>query len=120
MASGFIHTLLFLQDTLPSLTRNALSRELDSYSEVCEALKIAELLLGFLSMTGGDPMMSLVNYLQDILKMADHIDRHILQVNACAASLFVVYFKVKAKGELCQQNLLQCSCGHPIIVLRQT
>ncbi|XP_029285155.1 E3 ubiquitin-protein ligase rnf213-alpha-like [Cottoperca gobio] len=67
------------QDTLSSLTRNALSRELDSYSEVCEALKIAELLLGFLSMTGGDPKMSLATYLQDILKMADHIDRPILQ-----------------------------------------
>ncbi|XP_037626449.1 E3 ubiquitin-protein ligase rnf213-alpha-like isoform X1 [Sebastes umbrosus] len=67
------------QDTLPSLAWNAFSRKLDSYSEVCEALKITELLLGFLSMTGGDPMMSLVTYLQDILKMADHIDRHILQ-----------------------------------------
>uniref|UniRef100_A0A3Q3H266 Ring finger protein 213 n=1 Tax=Labrus bergylta TaxID=56723 RepID=A0A3Q3H266_9LABR len=58
------------QDTLSSLTRNALSRELESYSEVCEALKIVELLLGFLSMTGGDPMMPLVAYLQDVLKMA--------------------------------------------------
>ncbi|XP_034002602.1 E3 ubiquitin-protein ligase rnf213-alpha-like isoform X2 [Trematomus bernacchii] len=67
------------QATLSSLTRNALSRELDSYSEVCEALKIAELLLGFLSMTGGDPMMSLVTYLQDILKMVQRIDKHILQ-----------------------------------------
>nr|XP_033937217.1 E3 ubiquitin-protein ligase rnf213-alpha [Pseudochaenichthys georgianus] len=66
------------QATLSSLTRNALSRELDSYSEVCEALKIAELLLGFLS-TGGDPMMSLVTYLQDILKMVQRIDKHILQ-----------------------------------------
>ncbi|KAK5907061.1 hypothetical protein CesoFtcFv8_004947 [Champsocephalus esox] len=66
------------QATLSSLTRNALSRELDSYSEVCEALKIAELLLGFLS-TGGDPMMSLVTYLQDILKMVHRIDKHILQ-----------------------------------------
>ncbi|XP_073332592.1 E3 ubiquitin-protein ligase rnf213-alpha-like [Pagrus major] len=68
------------QVALSSLTRNALSRGLDSYSEVCEALEILDLLMGFLSMTGGDPMMSLVNYLQDILKMADHINHHILQV----------------------------------------
>uniref|UniRef100_A0A671V7R4 Uncharacterized protein n=2 Tax=Sparus aurata TaxID=8175 RepID=A0A671V7R4_SPAAU len=68
------------QVALSSLTRNALSRGLDSYSEVCEALKILELLMGFLSMTGGDPMMSLVTYLQDILKMADQINHHILQV----------------------------------------
>ncbi|KAM3618897.1 uncharacterized protein V6R79_000067 [Siganus canaliculatus] len=67
------------QVPLSSLTRNALSRELDSYSEVCEALKIVELLLGFLLKTGGDPKMSLVSYLQDILKMADNIDQHILK-----------------------------------------
>ncbi|XP_035509925.1 E3 ubiquitin-protein ligase rnf213-alpha-like [Morone saxatilis] len=67
------------QDALSSLIRNALSRVLDSYSEVCEALKIVELILGFLSVTGGDPMMSLVTYLQDNLKMVDHIDHHISQ-----------------------------------------
>uniref|UniRef100_UPI0037E99DD8 E3 ubiquitin-protein ligase rnf213-alpha-like n=1 Tax=Semicossyphus pulcher TaxID=241346 RepID=UPI0037E99DD8 len=67
------------QDPLSSLTRNRVSRELDSYSEVCEALKIVELVLGFLSMTGGDPTMPLVTYLKDILKMAGNIDRHILQ-----------------------------------------
>ncbi|XP_034559632.1 E3 ubiquitin-protein ligase rnf213-alpha-like isoform X2 [Notolabrus celidotus] len=67
------------QDTLPLLIRNTVSRKLDSYSEVCEAFKIVELLLGFLSMTGGDPTMPLVTYLRDVLKMADHIDQHILQ-----------------------------------------
>ncbi|XP_074524614.1 E3 ubiquitin-protein ligase rnf213-alpha-like [Halichoeres trimaculatus] len=67
------------QDDLSSLTRNAVSRNLESYSEVCEALKIVELVLGFLSMTGGNPGMQLVTYLQDILKMSDNIDRHILQ-----------------------------------------
>ncbi|KAI3368624.1 hypothetical protein L3Q82_025623, partial [Scortum barcoo] len=67
------------QSALSSLTRNALSRDLDSYSEVCEALKIMELVLGFLSMTGGDPAMSLDIYLQDILKMANHIDHNILK-----------------------------------------
>ncbi|KAL7397817.1 hypothetical protein ABVT39_028331 [Epinephelus coioides] len=67
------------QAALSSLTRNALSRELHSYSEVCEALKIAELILGFISMTGGDPTMPLVTYLHDTLKMADHIDGQVLQ-----------------------------------------
>ncbi|XP_018560281.2 LOW QUALITY PROTEIN: E3 ubiquitin-protein ligase rnf213-alpha-like [Lates calcarifer] len=67
------------QKPLSSLTRNAVSRELNSFSEVCEAFKIVELLLGFLSVTGGDPMMKLVTYLQDVLKMADRIDHHILQ-----------------------------------------
>ncbi|XP_047442557.1 E3 ubiquitin-protein ligase rnf213-alpha isoform X2 [Mugil cephalus] len=67
------------QAVLTSLTRNAVSRELDSYSQVCEALKILELLLGFLSMTGGDPLMPLVSYLEDVLKMAQNIDPQILQ-----------------------------------------
>ena len=69
------------QIALPSLTRNALSRELDSYSEVCEVLKIVELLLSFLSMTGGDPKMQLVTYLKDTLKMGQNIAGHILQVS---------------------------------------
>lgn len=67
-----------------------MSRELESYSEVCEAFKIMELLLGFLSVTGGDPMMKLVTYLKDVLKMADHIDDNILQVHVYAASFSVV------------------------------
>uniref|UniRef100_I3K4G6 Ring finger protein 213 n=1 Tax=Oreochromis niloticus TaxID=8128 RepID=I3K4G6_ORENI len=53
--------------------------QLDSYSEVCEALKIVELLLGYLSMTGGDPTMKLVTYLQEILKMDQNINQHILK-----------------------------------------
>ncbi|XP_043986389.1 E3 ubiquitin-protein ligase rnf213-alpha-like [Gambusia affinis] len=59
------------------MTRNRISRELDSLSEVCEALKIVELLLGFLPMTGGDPRMPLVTYLHDILKMDQNIDEYI-------------------------------------------
>lgn len=90
MDSGFIDTLLLLQEALSSLIRTAVSRELDSYSEVCEALKIVELLLGFLTMTGGDPRNPLVTYLRDMLKMADHIDGHILQVTAYAASCCLV------------------------------
>uniref|UniRef100_A0A3P9P4V5 Uncharacterized protein n=1 Tax=Poecilia reticulata TaxID=8081 RepID=A0A3P9P4V5_POERE len=57
-----------------------ISRELDSLSDVCEALKIVDLLLGFLSMTGGDPSMPLVTYLHDKLKMDQNIDEHILKV----------------------------------------
>ncbi|XP_041861895.1 E3 ubiquitin-protein ligase rnf213-alpha-like [Melanotaenia boesemani] len=67
------------QTVLSSLTRNAVSRQLDSYSDVCEGLNIVELLLGFLSMTGGDPSMPLVAYLRDTLKMGQNIDGHILQ-----------------------------------------
>ncbi|KAG7230635.1 hypothetical protein INR49_025352 [Caranx melampygus] len=67
------------QMPLSSLIRNAVSRELESYSEVCEAFKIMELLLGFLTVTGGEPTMTLLTYLKDVLKMADHINQHILK-----------------------------------------
>lgn len=69
------------QDLLPTLTRNSVSRELGSLNEVCEALKIVELLLGFLSMTGGDARMPLVTYLQEKLKMDQNIDGHISKVS---------------------------------------
>lgn len=73
-------SLLFSQERLPSLTLTALSRDLQSYSEVCEALKAVELALGFLSMTGGDSQMPLVCYLEDMLKMGEQTDPHILKV----------------------------------------
>lgn len=78
--------MFLYQSVLTSLAQNAVSKQLDSYSEVCEALKIVELLLGFLSMTGGDPTMKLVTYLQEILKMDQNIDNHILKVNTCTLS----------------------------------
>lgn len=80
-------TALFLYQTaLSRLIWNSVSRQLDSYSEVCEALKIVELLLGYLSMTGGDPKMKLVIYLQEILKMDQNINQHILKVITCTLS----------------------------------
>lgn len=80
-------TALFLYQTaLSRLIWNSVSRQLDSYSEVCEALKIVKLLLGYLSMTGGDPKMKLVTYLQEILKMDQNINQHILKVIACTLS----------------------------------
>ncbi|XP_059197009.1 E3 ubiquitin-protein ligase rnf213-alpha-like [Centropristis striata] len=94
------------QVLLSSLTRNAVSRELDAYSEVCEALRLVELLLGFLSMTGGDPSMSLVTYLQDILKMADHIDHHILQaLGRCSLRHCVSLWQLLSS--LKSENMLQ-------------
>ncbi|XP_055738567.1 E3 ubiquitin-protein ligase rnf213-alpha-like [Salvelinus fontinalis] len=67
------------QEHLPSLTLTALSRDLQSYSEVCEALKAVELALGFLSMTGGDSQMPLVCYLENMLKMGEQMDSNILK-----------------------------------------
>uniref|UniRef100_A0A8C8GD14 RING-type E3 ubiquitin transferase n=1 Tax=Oncorhynchus tshawytscha TaxID=74940 RepID=A0A8C8GD14_ONCTS len=67
------------QERLPSLTLTALSRDLESYSEVCDALKAVELALGFLSMTGGDTHMPLVRYLEDTLRMSEQTEPHFLK-----------------------------------------
>ena len=70
------------QDHLSSQTRCALSRDLASYDVLCDSLKVVELLLDFLSKTGGDANMSLEDYLRDLLKMEDQIDPHVLKVSS--------------------------------------
>uniref|UniRef100_A0A3Q1FBW8 Uncharacterized protein n=1 Tax=Acanthochromis polyacanthus TaxID=80966 RepID=A0A3Q1FBW8_9TELE len=104
------------QVLLSSLTRNAVSRALDSYSEVCEALKIVELLLGFLSMTGGDPTMTLVTYLQDTLKMAQNIDRNILHaLGRCSLTHCVSLWQLLSslKSEAMLRLKREPFSGHP-------
>lgn len=79
------HWLLFLavyllQEPLSSLSQSTLSVELQSYSDVCEALSTVEVALGFLAMTGGEPNMQLGDYLKEELQMADHIALHVFKV----------------------------------------
>lgn len=72
---------IFLQqESLSSLSQSTLSVELQSYSDVCEALSTVEVALGFLAMTGGDPNMQLGDYLKEELQMADHTGLHVLKV----------------------------------------
>lgn len=68
-----------VQEPLQALTLFAISTELDSYSEVCEALSTLEVALGFLAMTGGDPHMQLSFYLEEVLKMGNQTAPHILR-----------------------------------------
>ncbi|XP_036409284.1 E3 ubiquitin-protein ligase rnf213-alpha isoform X2 [Megalops cyprinoides] len=67
------------QESLPALTLAALAGELQSYSDVCEALRVVEVALGFLAMTGGDAQTQLVRYLEDALQMGDQTAPHILK-----------------------------------------
>ncbi|XP_064171480.1 E3 ubiquitin-protein ligase rnf213-alpha-like isoform X4 [Anguilla rostrata] len=67
------------QEALPALTLAALAGELAAYSDVCEALEVVEVALGFLAMTGENPDMQLVCYLRDILQMGDRTAPHILK-----------------------------------------
>uniref|UniRef100_A0A7N4NKI3 Ring finger protein 213 n=1 Tax=Sarcophilus harrisii TaxID=9305 RepID=A0A7N4NKI3_SARHA len=58
-----------LQKSLPNSAIGTISGQLQSYSDACEALSVAEITLGFLSTAGGDPEMHLNVYIQDILQM---------------------------------------------------
>uniref|UniRef100_A0A8C5Z1E6 Uncharacterized protein n=2 Tax=Marmota marmota marmota TaxID=9994 RepID=A0A8C5Z1E6_MARMA len=59
------------QSPLPSSAIGAISGQLQSYSDACEALSVVEVTLGFLGTAGGDPNMHLDAYVQDILRMGD-------------------------------------------------
>ncbi|XP_067087748.1 E3 ubiquitin-protein ligase rnf213-alpha-like [Osmerus mordax] len=67
------------QESLAALALSGLAGELQSYSEVCEALATVEVALGFLAMTGGEASMQLDCYLTDVLQMGDQTDPHILK-----------------------------------------
>ncbi|KAK7939807.1 hypothetical protein WMY93_003133 [Mugilogobius chulae] len=93
------------QVTLQNLTQCAVSTELDSYSEVCDALATVEIVLGFLAMTGGDPCMQLSIYLEEVLKMAKQTPPHILKaLGMCSlkhcAALWQLLGSLKSQGLL--------------------
>ena len=60
---------------------SCLATELQSYSDVCEALTTVEVALGFLGMTGGDPHMQLSCYLEEVLRMQDQTAPNVLKVS---------------------------------------
>ncbi|XP_056587886.1 E3 ubiquitin-protein ligase rnf213-alpha-like [Triplophysa dalaica] len=65
------------QECLQPLTAHDLVKELQSHSDVCEALSTVQLALGFLAMTGGEAHMQLGTYLKDVLQMTDHMGPHV-------------------------------------------
>ncbi|TNN72678.1 E3 ubiquitin-protein ligase rnf213-alpha [Liparis tanakae] len=67
------------QEPLQTLTLSAVAGELHSYSEVCEALSTLEVALGFLAMTGGEPLMQLSSYLEEVLQMGNQMAAHIVK-----------------------------------------
>ncbi|XP_078081837.1 E3 ubiquitin-protein ligase rnf213-beta [Mustelus asterias] len=67
------------QELLPNSIINAISGELQSYSDVCEAFTAVEVTLGFLAMSGGDPNQQLVVYLKEILQMEDQMAPHVME-----------------------------------------
>ncbi|KAM6245288.1 E3 ubiquitin-protein ligase RNF213 [Porphyrio hochstetteri] len=68
------------QSALPSSVVNMISGELQSYSDVCDALSVTEITLGFLAMAGENPEMLLTDYIEKVLQMGDQTNPHVLQV----------------------------------------
>ncbi|KTF94632.1 hypothetical protein cypCar_00035528 [Cyprinus carpio] len=67
------------QEPLHAVTQHNLVKELQSYSDVCEALSTVELALGFLAMTGGEPHVQLATYLEEVLQMTDNMAPQVLK-----------------------------------------
>ncbi|NWV75052.1 RN213 ligase, partial [Dasyornis broadbenti] len=67
------------QSALPSSVMNMISGELQSYSDVCDALSLTEITLGFLAMAGESAEMLLTDYVEQVLQMGDQSNPHVLQ-----------------------------------------
>ncbi|XP_042247797.1 E3 ubiquitin-protein ligase rnf213-alpha [Thunnus maccoyii] len=94
------------QEPLTTLTLFAVAGELHSYSEVCEALSILEVALGFLAMTGGEPHMQLSCYLEEVLQMGNQMAPHILKtLSMCCLKHCVELWQLLAS--LKSENMLR-------------
>ncbi|OXB81060.1 UNVERIFIED_CONTAM: hypothetical protein H355_004990 [Colinus virginianus] len=67
------------QSALPSSVMNMISGELQSYSDVCDALSVTEIALEFLAMAGENTEMLLTDYIKNVLQMGDQTNPHVLQ-----------------------------------------
>ncbi|NWU70212.1 RN213 ligase, partial [Pterocles burchelli] len=67
------------QTPLPSSVMNMVSGELQSYSDVCDALAVTEITLGFLAMAGENAEMLLTDYIENVLQMGDQTNPHVLE-----------------------------------------
>lgn len=71
------------QSALPNTAINAISGQLPSYSDACEALSLIEVTLGFLSTAGEDPSMDLSVYVQDVLRMGEQTEQVLKALHRC-------------------------------------
>lgn len=71
------------QNPLPNSAISAISGQLQSYSDTCEALSIIEVTLGFLSTAGGNPGMDLNVYIQQVLQMCDPTAQVLKALHRC-------------------------------------
>ncbi|XP_071075531.1 E3 ubiquitin-protein ligase RNF213 isoform X3 [Desmodus rotundus] len=71
------------QVPLPNAALSAVSGQLQSHSDACEALSVVEVTLGFLSTAGEDPNMDLIVYIQDKLRISDQTEQVLKALHRC-------------------------------------
>ncbi|XP_018410445.1 PREDICTED: E3 ubiquitin-protein ligase RNF213-like [Nanorana parkeri] len=67
------------QDSLSNSAIDVISKDLNAFSDVCEALNIVDISMGFLATSGGDPELSLTRYVEDVLQMKEQSSTHVLE-----------------------------------------
>ncbi|XP_018410442.1 PREDICTED: LOW QUALITY PROTEIN: E3 ubiquitin-protein ligase RNF213-like [Nanorana parkeri] len=67
------------QDGLSNSAIDVISKDLNAFSDVCEALNIVDISLGFLATSGGNPELSLTEYVEDVLQMKEQSSTHVLE-----------------------------------------
>ncbi|KAM9311530.1 E3 ubiquitin-protein ligase RNF213 [Gastrophryne carolinensis] len=67
------------QGSLSNSAIDVISKDLNAFSDVCEALNIVDISLGFLATSGGDQEMSFTKYVEDILQMGEQSNAHVLE-----------------------------------------
>lgn len=73
--------------------------DLVSYSDICEALSVTEIILGFLATTGGDSHMTLTDYTKNVLQMSNQISLPVTKVSAGDQRLTFHLCKMKEKSQ---------------------
>lgn len=66
------------QDGLSNSVTDAISKDLNAFSDVCEALNIVDIQLGFLATSGGEPDLFLTQYVENVLQMREQSNEHVL------------------------------------------
>ncbi|XP_025032245.1 E3 ubiquitin-protein ligase RNF213-like, partial [Python bivittatus] len=70
------------QSSLSDSKMGMIRGELVSYSDICEALSVTEIILRFLGTTGGDSHMTLTDYAENVLQMSSQISLPVMKVSA--------------------------------------
>ncbi|KAG9334573.1 hypothetical protein JZ751_007509 [Albula glossodonta] len=91
-----------------SLLMDVKGKVSQAFSDVCEAVGVAEVVLSFLAATGGEAHMDLVPYLEQVLQMGDQVAPHILKVSPARSETTPIWEGLRGIGGA----LSSCSLKH--------